>query len=245
VARRGADIQNDSGDCLKRSSLELLSVQKYLNKLSRKHKRFVILLADIVLLPLALWSAIALRFGELMPEIADLHWVLISAPLVSIPVFIQLGLYRAVIRYMEDKVALTVLLGVSLSTALLVAVHELLNIHDIPHSSYFIYWGIALIYIMGSRMLARAFFRHFENPTIKHKTVAIYGAGETGVKLAAALQAGQHFKVLAFIDDDSDLQGSEISGVRVFSPSSLGKLFEENGIESVLVGNPFGNTQKA
>ena len=213
-------------------------MQKYLNTLSRKHKRFVILAADIVLLPLALWSAIALRLGEWLPVIAELHWALLLAPLVAIPVFIKLGLYRAVIRYMEDKVAVTVLQGVTLSVVLLVAALTLLNFQEIPRSSFLIYWGIALIYIMGSRMLARAIFRRYESRSSKSKAVVIYGAGETGVKLAAALRAGNHFIVQAFIDDNLDLQGSEISGVRVFPLSSFEELFKENEIESVLLAIP-------
>lgn len=218
--------------------MELLTVQKYLDTLSRKHKRFVILTADIVLLPLALWSAIALRLGEWLPGIAGLYWVLLLAPLVAIPVFIWLGLYRAVIRYMEDKVAITVLQGVSLSVVLLVTAVTLLGLQAIPRSSFLIYWCIALIYIMGSRMLARAIFRRYEGQSNKRKVVAIYGAGETGVKLAAALRAGNHFMVRAFIDDNPDLRGSEIAGVRVFLPGSFEELFEENAVESVLLAIP-------
>lgn len=213
-------------------------MRKYLNTLPRKHKRLIILLADIVLLPIAIWSAIGLRLGEWTPAITNFYLVLIVAPLVAIPVFVQLGLYRAVIRYIEDRVALTVLLGVSLSAVLLAAVLELLNVHGIPHSAYLMYWGIALIYIMGSRILARTIFRRFESKSSKNKAVVIYGAGETGIKLAAALQTGQHFKVLAFIDDAPDLQGSEISGVRVYSPASFGKLTTLFAIESVLLAIP-------
>lgn len=219
-------------------------MRKFLDTLPRKYKRLVILLADILLLPIAIWSAIGLRLGESMPDIADFYLVLIAAPLVSIPVFVQLGLYRAVIRYIEDRVALTVLLGVSLSSVLLVAVLELLNVHGIPHSAYLMYWGIALIYIMGSRMLARTVFRRFESKSSKNKAVVIYGAGETGIKLAAALRAGQHFKVLAFIDDAPDLQGSEISGVRVFSPTYFERSVTEFTIESVLLAIPSASRKR-
>ena len=213
-------------------------MKTYLNTLSRKRKRFVILAADMVLLPFALWSAVALRFGEWLPEIPELHWILFLAPLVAIPVFIQLGLYRAVIRHMADKVIVTVLQGVSLSVVLLMAAITLLSFHQIPRSSFFIYWGIALIYIMGSRLLARSIFRQYESRSGKYTAVAIYGAGESGVKLAAALRTGKHFLVSAFIDDNLDLQGSEISGVRVFSPGSFEKLFEKNVIETVLLAIP-------
>ena len=194
--------------------------------------------SDALLLPLALWSAIALRLGEWLPRIAELYWVLLLAPLLAIPVFAKLGLYRAVIRYMEDKVAVTVLQGVSLSVILLVAALTLLDLQEIPRSSFLIYWGIALIYIMGSRMLARAIFRRYESQSSKRKAVAIYGAGETGMKLATALRSGNNFIVQAFIDDNPDLQGSEISGVRVFPSSSFEKLFQEYTIESVLLAIP-------
>jgi FlaA1/EpsC-like NDP-sugar epimerase len=191
-----------------------------------------------VLLPLALWSAIALRLGEWLPEIPELNWILLLTPLVAIPVFIKLGLYRAVIRHMADKVIMTVLQGVSLSVVLLMAAITLLGFHQIPRSSFLIYWGIALIYIMGSRLFVRSIFKQYESRSSNHKVVAIYGAGETGVKVAAALHTGNHFLVSAFIDDNPDLEGSEISGVRVFSPSSLEALFEKKTIEIVLLAIP-------
>src|ERR1039457_6785226 len=102
----------------------------FLVKLNRSQKKFIMVASDALLLPLALWSAIALRLGEWLRRIAGLCWLVSLAPLLAIPVFAKLGLYRAVTRYMEDKVAVTVLQGVSLSVILLVAALTLLDLQE-------------------------------------------------------------------------------------------------------------------
>jgi FlaA1/EpsC-like NDP-sugar epimerase len=219
-------------------------MQQFFNSLSRKNKRLIMLAADAVLLPVALWTAIALRFGEVFPAAFRHYEFLLLAPLTAIPVFVKLGLYRAVIRYMEEKVGLTVLYGVTLSVVLLVALNAFIEFRDIPRSVYLIYWAIALVYIMGSRMLARSFFRHYASGRPARKQVAIYGAGATGVKLAVALRNGPDFIVRAFVDDSPELKGSEISGVRVYSHDELGEMLKSKEIEQVLLAIPSASRKR-
>lgn len=196
--------------------------------------------SDLVLLPLALWSAVALRTGNWLPNIPGLYWVILLAPIVAIPVFIKIGLYRAVIRYMEDRMVISVLKGVTLAVLLLLAADTLMATKAIPRSSYVIYWGIALLYIGGSRMLARAYLRRFElrGKHLDKERVAIYGAGETGVKLASALQAGRHFHVVAFFDDNVDLHRSEIAGIEVHAPDDFAAILDAEDFTSVLLSIP-------
>lgn len=209
--------------------------------ISRKYKRALMLASDIVLLPFALWSAIALRLGTYAINIPQLNWMLLLAPLVAVPVFINVGLYRAVIRYMEDRFILTVLHGVTLSVLLLLAIDTLFGIKAIPRSSFLIYWALALLYIGGSRIIARAYLRKFEQrgfSRFERERVAIYGAGDTGVKLAQALKEGRHYEVAAFLDDNQDLHGSEIAGVEVFSPEEFAAVLEQEMFTSVLISIP-------
>lgn len=202
--------------------------------------------SDLVLLPLALWSAVALRTGSWLPNISGLHWVILLAPLVAIPVFVKIGLYRAVIRYMEDRMVITVLQGVTLAVLLLLAADTLLATKAIPRSSYVIYWGIALLYIGGSRLIARAYLRRFEQrgSRLEKERVAIYGAGETGVKLASALQAGRHFQVVAFFDDNADLHRSEIAGIAVHAPDEFAAVLDTEGFTSVLLSIPSASRKR-
>lgn len=204
------------------------------------------LVSDLVLLPLALWSAVALRVGKWSPNIPDLNWVLLLSPLVAIPIFIKIGLYRAVIRYMEDRVVLTVFQGVTLAVLLLLAADTLLGTKAIPRSSFIIYWAIALLYIGGSRLMARAYFRRLEPRAFAgtRQRVAIYGAGSTGVKLAAGLGAGRHFEVVAFFDDNRDLQGSEIAGIEVCSPANFAEVLQQEQFDSVLLSIPSASRKR-
>ena len=90
-------------------------------KLSRRHKQFIAVAIDFVLLILAFWSALALRFETLNPVLTGHGWQMLAAPILAIPIFIRLGLYRAVIRFMEDRVVFVVAGGVSLSVLILAA----------------------------------------------------------------------------------------------------------------------------
>lgn len=195
---------------------------------------------DAALLPLALWVAVALRLGEWVPRVAGLPWLMLLAPLVAIPIFVRIGLYRAVIRYMEDRFALTVLKGVTLAVLVLLAASVMLGFGGLPRSAVVIYWGIALLYIGGSRMVARALFHRFEfmGDLAACDRVAIYGAGEAGVKLAASLHAGRHSNVVAFFDDNPERHGGEIGGIKVFPPTKFAEVLAIESFSSVLLAMP-------
>ncbi len=212
-----------------------------LTKLPRKSKRFIMLASDLVLLPMALWSAIALRLGSWSPNLINLWWVLLAAPVIAIPIFIKINLYRAVVRYMDDKVIFAIFWGVTLAVLLLVALVALVRVEGVPRSSYIIYWLIALLYIGGSRLLARAYIRRLEfNITGAVRTrVAIYGAGQAGVQLAATLQHTlRNFLPVAFFDEKHDLHGCEISGIPVYSPDDFSEVLEEEEFSTVLLALP-------
>ena len=83
-------------------------------------------------------------------------WLYFGALAASVPVFARLGLYRAVVRFIGARVLLAVLAGVTVSVGLLLFVNELLLGQGVHISTFAIYWALALIYVGGSRLLARA-----------------------------------------------------------------------------------------
>ncbi|MDQ6966425.1 MAG: polysaccharide biosynthesis protein, partial [Mariprofundaceae bacterium] len=108
-----------------------------------------------------------------------------------------------------------------------------------------IFWMLALLMIIGSRLWARWLLKDHNRNALPR--VAIYGAGDSGTQLAAALRFSQHTEVVAFIDDNEDLQGHDVAGVRVFSPDEMESLFESEGIEQVLIAmtNPTAGQNRA
>ena len=74
-----------------------------LTSLPQAAKSLLIVAADVLVLPLALWSAIALRLGELQLRHSPPWWAYVLTVVVTLPLFLHLGLYRAVIRYLEAR----------------------------------------------------------------------------------------------------------------------------------------------
>ncbi len=217
--------------------------------LTRKSKQTIMVMADAAFMPLALWAAVALRLGDWWPKTDELYWLLLLTPFVVVPVFVKAGLYRAVVRYMTDQMIFTVIKAVSLSVLLLVTISTLFNLLVVPHSSFVIYWGIALLYVVGSRFVVRTYLLQADSIYQRakpSKQVLIYGVGETGAKLAAALRSGSQFNVVGFIDDKISLCGGEISGVRVYALDSLSEVLaaEQWNLEAVLLAVPLASHKR-
>lgn len=206
-----------------------------LQRLPRGTKRAIMLAADGVMIPLALWCAFALRVGELKPVIPGAYWLFPAAIVFSIPTFVRLGLYRAVVRFMGQQVAFAVLKGVTLSVVLLAAATLLSGVQGLPRSVFFIFWALAVIYIGGSRFLMRSYL-HSRRPA--RDRVAIYGAGDAGAQLVAALAGGDEFNPIVIVDDRKDIQGSVIHGVKVHGPTDLAWLIQNQDISQVLLAVP-------
>lgn len=209
-----------------------------LEKMPRKAKRLLMLSADILMIPLALWSAFCLRLGTFYPDVSAFWWIFPLSPFLSIPIFIRLGLYHAVVRFMGSHAMYAVLKGVTLSTLLLATIVLLSGVKGVPRSVFFIYWGVAVLYIGGSRFLMRSYFYALTRPKKTENILAIYGAGESGIQLCNALRHSHEAIPVAFIDDDKSLQGSVIDGIKVYAPSILPNLIEEYGISQILLAMP-------
>lgn len=193
---------------------------------------------DLVLLCVAYWSALVLRFDTLTPDIELYVWQMVAAPLLAIPIFIRLGLYRAVIRFMEDRVVFAVVGGVTLSVVLLAAGIALTHTTGFSRGVLVIYWLLAIVYIGATRFLVRSYFRRSERGQNLYKRVVIYGAGRAGTQLAFALRAGQEYLPVAFVDDNTMLQNSELAGLQVYPPDELASLLETKQVDELLLAIP-------
>lgn len=212
-------------------------IRKFLS-LSRRQKRAMAMATDLILLILTFWLALALRFESWTPEIAPYEWQMVAAPLLAIPIFIRFGLYRAVIRFMEDRVVFVVAGGVSLSVLLLAAVAALTHKIDVSRGLLAIYWLLAVVFIGSSRFLARSYFLRSERGQDSRVRIAIYGAGRAGTQLAYALRAGREYLPVAFIDDNPMLRKAEVAGLQVYSPKQMANVLRTKEVDEVLLAIP-------
>ncbi|MBD9484611.1 polysaccharide biosynthesis protein [Pseudomonas sp. PDM14] len=228
------------------------TVRERLLGLSRGYKRLLQVCADIFLLWLALWLSFAMRLGmsNSVSPLGDHIWLFLSAPVIAIPIFIRLGMYRAVMRYFGNDALLTILKAVTLSMlgwALFVYWYRDPGML-VPRSMVFIYWCLTLILVGSLRLVMRQYFlgdwyvgveqMPFVSASKSHPRVAIYGAGAAGNQLAAALRLGRAMRPVAFVDDDESIASREIAGLRVYKPKNIEAMIRQTGAEEILLAIP-------
>lgn len=217
-------------------------VSRGLLSLPRLTKRAIMVGSDLIVIPLALWCALVLKYEHILPPIKDLPLLMIVAGAAAIPVFVRLGLYRAVVRYFGLNALFAVFAGVTLSTLLLGLIDRFVGENQLTPAVLAIFWCLATLYVGGTRIVMRYVFNRYTGRHAEH--VAIYGAGQAGAQLAAGLMGSNDFLPVAFLDDKRSLQRSVIRGIEVFAPERLAELVRRKEITGVLLAVPTASRRR-
>jgi FlaA1/EpsC-like NDP-sugar epimerase len=199
------------------------------------------LAADLFVVPAALWFAFALKFDSLTEGFDRNPYLYVGVAATSTLIFAASGLYRAVVRYLGMRVLLSVLAGVTASVVVLWFLGQTIAQRPIPLSVTGIYWLIALVWVAGTRLLARWLLTPPESDGIR---AVIYGAGDAGAQLALALQSGRQFMVLAYVDEKRWLHGTLMNGVPVISPADLDEFVRRYRVERILLAVPSASRRR-
>ncbi|PRC90587.1 polysaccharide biosynthesis protein [Solimicrobium silvestre] len=201
--------------------------------LSRFQKQCIAACADMFFLPLMFAAALWMRFDVVnVTLLKQFLLVIIAAPIIAIPIFIRLGLYRAIIRFVEQKIVIVIMYGVTITVLSLLSLAIFLKIEILSRAVFGIFWLNAAMYMLASRFLVRSFLlkRNHNRNAIR---VAIYGAGRTGVQMATALRTSQEYRPMFLIDDKKELQGTTIAGIRVYPSTDLSGLIKKNRVQEI------------
>lgn len=205
--------------------------------LSRLQKQLLTASADVVCLPIIFCLSMVLHFEQLTWEIISRYAVVaLGAGLISVPVYAKLGLYRAVVRYIDQRILLPVLQGVTISTVVLATLTTLAAGSQMSLKPFVIYWICAIVYVLASRFLARGFLN--QRGQVNKIPVAIYGAGQAGSLLANAIKPGNEYVPIFFIDDDPQSANTTIGGIKVYPSRDLEVLAKRHNISTVLLAMP-------
>jgi FlaA1/EpsC-like NDP-sugar epimerase len=217
--------------------------------LPRQKKAFILISADVFFSIFALWAALSLRWGELYVPKNDEWYLFAAAPVIAVPIFIKMGLYRAIIRYIEVRALWTIIQATTLYALVFAFVLYESGIKGVPRTVLPLNWLNMMLLVGSSRFFARWWLGElYLNwgggrgvKTHSKKNVVIYGAGNAGVQLASALGYGREFRPIAFIDDDVLLQKQKVNGLRIYPLSSLRYLIERHQVSDILLAMPSAN----
>jgi len=213
---------------------------------SRSVKRFISISVDFLAIVFSLWLAFSLRYGEIYQPPQQQLWIFLLAPITAIPVFIRFGLYRAIVRYLGMQAIWTVVKSTSFYALLFAVIVLLSGVEHVPRTVYGINAIILMLFVGGTRLGARWWFANSVtgftpfNQAVRRNIppVIIYGAGSSGVQMAAALKMSRQLRPVAFIDDSPNLHRQQINGLNVYSFSQLSHLIEKFGVSELLLAMP-------
>ncbi len=205
----------------------------------RLGKQLLVIALDIVLATIATWLAFSLRLDSLNWPVGAQWRVYMLGPLLAIPIFIKLGLYRAIFRYTGLAALLAIVKAVALYGAVLFGLLLWQRWPDVPRSLGVLQPVLFLLLVGSSRATARFLLseRLFGSSAMSGRLL-IYGAGQSGVQTAAAIGNAHQYKLVGFVDDDKHKIGRSINGLLVFAPHQIQDLVERRGVTDVLLALP-------
>lgn len=209
--------------------------------LPRVAKRFVALFVDSGLCVLTVWLAYYLRLGEFVALSDHALLAVVASIGIALPIFMVLGLYRAIFRYSGWPALLAVARAISIYGLLYASVFTAIGVEGVPRTVGIIQPILLLLFVGASRALARVWLGDQYLSILKRTSrpkVLIYGAGTTGRQLVGALNNSHEMQVVGFLDDDDRLHGHVLNGQPIYNPADLPNLASTLAINDVLLAMP-------
>lgn len=208
----------------------------------RSVKRLIVVALDACMGLLAMWLAFTLRLEALhRPE--GLQWLVYTlGPLLAFPIFVNLGLYRAIFRYTGIRALVTTGKAVTLYGVLLLAILLIAQWEGVPRSVGVLQPLMFLLLVVASRALGWLWLAG--SPGKEPYRLLIYGAGSAGAQTAAGLVGMHQYQLQGFVDDDTAKIGRSINGVLVYAPRALPEVVQRLGVTDVLLAVPSTTRQR-
>jgi len=220
---------------IKEFSSSILSFNRY-------SKRTIVMITDIALCTLCTWLAFFIRLEELILFKDFIFYPTATSVIIAIPTLWLFGVYRTFFRYTSLSIIFTITFSIFFYGVLYFLVIGVYGIQGVPRSIGILQPILLLLAIISSRLLIKYILTKsysFKDKSFNKKNVLIYGAGEAGRQLVTALENSPEFKVVGFLDDNSELYRQVLLGKKIYSLDNLEKLVKTRDINLVFLALPF------
>jgi FlaA1/EpsC-like NDP-sugar epimerase len=197
------------------------------------------------------WSfAYLLRFNFELPAnfSAELHKTVYWVVLLQMIIFWRFNLYRGIWRYASTTDLRRIFLAVMLSAAVIPLLFWMLRLDLVIPRSVLVMNPVLLVLMMGgSRFIYRLWKEQglYRNFKLHGEPVLVLGAGDAAASLAKDLAKSSNWRLVGFLDDDTNKHGRMLSGVLVLGKlESLPKWAEQYGVSQVIIAMPSSTHQQ-
>ena len=208
-------------------------------RLSPLVRRLLLIGIDALLLPLAVWLSFWLRLAHPLHSSFQAVglWLLPAVLLVGLPLYALTGQYKGLTRYVGSRALYRLAGRNALLVLLLAGVGVMLRLAMPPRSSWILLWLLLTGFTGALRFALRDLLLSLRSVSQKQvMRVAIYGAGEAGAQLAAALRLAGNHQVVSFLDDAPSLWRRTINGIPIQPPQVLSEIQDQ--LDQVLLAIP-------
>ncbi len=211
--------------------------------------RWVIFIFDLVICTISFVLAVVLRFSFQFNN-TNYMTIIMVLPIVLLikSVFMMhFRLYSGIIRHTSAQDGLNVLYSSLLSTVGMIIISLFYKSffttenHIIPFSIIILDFIISTFFLGAFRVFIKLIYLKisYKNNGSAVNYV-IFGSGEAGIitKRKLELHKGLNIKIVAFFDDDNNMQGKSIDGVRIFDfDKDINTLNIKYNIENLIISD--------
>jgi len=198
----------------------------------------MLLVGDALVLPWLFLLVYAIRLEDSHISVyREFGFYSLLIACLCVAVFIGCGIYRTVIRAFDESFLHDLILAVLIIILLLFAV-SFLKLFFVPHSIPFFFGFLVFLWVWWTRSMIRWLVRLVFQTEFGSRRVAIYGAGNAGRQLLAALRASHEYRAVVFFDDSPSLMYTSVLGLKVYSGCDFESLYKQFKLDEVLIALP-------
>jgi len=197
------------------------------------------------------WSfAYLLRFNFELPDsfVEELQQTLLLVVPLQLAIFWRFHLYRGIWRYASTTDLRRIFMAVMLSAAAISTMFWLPRMDFVIPRSVLIINPLLLILMMGGSRFAYRLWKErglYGDFTLRGEPVLVLGAGDAAASLAKDLIKNGGWRLVGFLDDEEDMHGRMLNGVRVLGGlESMAERASKLGVSQVIIAMPSSSHQQ-
>lgn len=208
--------------------------------------RWIILSIDLTISVLSVVFAFLLRFNFDLENdyFTTIHLVILYVLFIRLVLFLVTRSYTGIIRYTGTKDAVRIILVISLSTVIYIAINYILHYffkinYIIPFSVILIDYFVSIFLMTSFRFFVKSAYAEANNILKEEKNIIILGTNENAITTKRVLmQDGEiNYNVVAFIDPDNMGNKKRIDGIKFKDSKDLEQLLKKNNISEMIIAD--------
>lgn len=220
---------------------DLKRITKMILALPRPAKRAIALGIDAAICAITVYLAFYLRLGVLVDPFVGPPHPTMGAIAIALPIFVSMGLYRAIFRHAGFGAVEAVARACALYAVPYALIYTVVGVYGVPRTIGLIQPILLFLFVAASRLAVRAYLGETYQALWSGKDqprVLIYGAGRAGRQLASAIRASGEMRLVGFVDDDPELWRSTINDMVVYEPAKLEDVARKRRASDILLALP-------